>query len=150
MPKWLKWILDTSGAGIVGAAAWAFVTTAGPTLIAFIRGVRGPWIYVGLGATGGILLVIVFSLAIAAAKYVRARSAAKKAATAIVGKKGWVDHKIEWMEAQEEYLARLGELTVEIQKIGEVYSENKRDVEAAAQRIPSDNLQQRARMVHKL
>jgi hypothetical protein len=144
MQRWVKWLLDASGAGVVGAAAWALVTTAAPTLYALLKGFRGPWIYVGLGATGGISLVLVLATVIAILKRARAKAEARRAVSlTVVGKKGWLDNRIEWQEAQRGYLEKLGDLTVEIGNLGAVFTKGTKRLKIISLTSSAENLAQK-------
>lgn len=126
----LKSIVSDIRAGIVGGAAWVLVTVVGTVLLGFLKGMRGPWILVGLGSIAGVLLVFLAALGVTAFRSLKKRILAWRRPL-LVGRKGWLDFEVDWRKVSEEFVKTATRLAREIGKVGETFITGKKRLEAA-------------------
>lgn len=124
---------------IIWTAFITALTTGALSIVAFLSGHRGPWVDRGLGATGGIALVLLASTSLLLVRRARLRSVALKEVVQ-TGRKGWLDFQVDWMQADEEASETLGRLAAEMVRLGKLFTNATAKLRDLTGRPPSRRL----------
>lgn len=85
--------------GLVSSSVGGLLLSLAGTAIAYLRGVRGEWLFFAVGATAGVAVVLVATMLVWAFRRAR-RSASLKAQAPM--EKGYLDHKREQLAAMKD------------------------------------------------